>query len=172
MVLEWDPKKAASNLRKHGVRFTDAYGVLEDPHALTVDDPHPEEDRYLTLGMDTLGRLLHLHEAREPDSRHLCSEGDDLRAETLRGRPMTEHDSRKGQRGPVIQVPGGKTRITIRLDDDVLEWFREQADAAGGANYQTLINQALREYIEEKAEPLEEKIRRIVREEIPRYGQG
>jgi metal-responsive CopG/Arc/MetJ family transcriptional regulator len=69
-----------------------------------------------------------------------------------------------------MQVPGGKTRITIRLDDDVLEWFREQADAAGGANYQTLINQALKEYIEEKAEPLEEKIRRIVREEIPRYG--
>lgn len=58
MALEWDPKKAASNLRKHGVRFTDAYGVLEDPHALTVDDPHPEEDRYLTLGKDTLGRLL------------------------------------------------------------------------------------------------------------------
>ena len=69
-----------------------------------------------------------------------------------------------------MQVPGGKTRITIRLDDGVLEWFRAQADAAGGANYQTLINQALREYIEEKADPLEEKIRRIVREEIPRYG--
>ena len=83
---------------------------------------------------------------------------------------MTEHDFRGGRRGPVMQVPGGKTRITIRLDDDVLEWFRAQADAAGGANYQTLINQALREYIEEKAEPLEEKIRRIVREEIPRYG--
>ena len=83
---------------------------------------------------------------------------------------MTEHDFRGGQRGPVMQVPGGKTRITIRLDDGVLEWFRAQADAAGGANYQTLINQALREYIEEKAEPLEEKIRRIVREEIPRYG--
>lgn len=83
---------------------------------------------------------------------------------------MTERDFRGGQRGPVMQAPGGKTRITIRLDDDVLEWFREQADAAGGANYQTLINQALREYIEEKEEPLEEKIRRIVREEIPRYG--
>lgn len=58
MVLEWDPHKAASSLRKHGVRFTDAYGVLEDPHALTVDDPHPQEARYLTLGMDTFGRLL------------------------------------------------------------------------------------------------------------------
>lgn len=69
-----------------------------------------------------------------------------------------------------MQVPGGKTRVTIRLDDDVLEWFREQADTAGGANYQTLINTALRECIAHKAEPLEEKIRRIVREEIPGYG--
>lgn len=58
MTLEWDPEKAASNLRKHGVRFTDAFGVLEDPHALTIDDPHPDEERQLTLGMDTLGRLL------------------------------------------------------------------------------------------------------------------
>jgi metal-responsive CopG/Arc/MetJ family transcriptional regulator len=70
-----------------------------------------------------------------------------------------------------MQVPGGKTRITIRLDDDLLEWFREEADAAGGANYQTLINQALREYIADQAESLEAKIRRIVREEIPRYGR-
>lgn len=79
---------------------------------------------------------------------------------------MTEHDFRRGRRGPVLSAPPGKTRITIRLDDDVLDWFREQADAAGGANYQTLINQALREYIADKADPLEDKIRRIVREEL------
>lgn len=84
---------------------------------------------------------------------------------------MTERDFHAGRRGPVIQAPSSKSRITIRLDDDVLEWFREQADAAGGANYQTLINQALREYIAERGEPLEEKIRRIVREEIPKYGR-
>ena len=85
---------------------------------------------------------------------------------------MSEYDFRGGKRGPVIEVPPGKTRITIRLDDDVLEWFREQADAAGGASYQTLINQALREYVGERAEPLEEKIRRMVREEVARYGEG
>ena len=79
---------------------------------------------------------------------------------------MSEHDFRRGKRGPVIQPPPGKTRITIRLDDDVLEWFRSQADAAGGANYQTLINHALREYIAERSEPLEDKIRRVVREEV------
>jgi hypothetical protein len=70
----------------------------------------------------------------------------------------------------VIEPPPGKTRITIRLDDDVLEWFREQADAAGGANYQSLINQALREYIDARGEPLEEQIRRVVREELRAYG--
>ena len=85
---------------------------------------------------------------------------------------MSEYDFRGGKQGPVMEVPPEKTRITIRLDDDVLEWFREQADAAGGASYQTLINQALREYVGERAEPLEEKIRRMVREEVARYGEG
>lgn len=85
---------------------------------------------------------------------------------------MSEYDFSKGQRGPVIQPPPGKTRITIRLDDDVLEWFREQADAAGGASYQALINQGLREYMSERSEPLDAKIRRMVREEVEKYGDG
>jgi uncharacterized protein (DUF4415 family) len=49
----------------------------------------------------------------------------------------------------------GKTRITIRLDEDVLAWFRAQVNAAGGGNYQSLINAALREHITRKQEPLE-----------------
>lgn len=85
---------------------------------------------------------------------------------------MTEYDFSKGRRGPVLQPPPGKTRITIRLDDDVLEWFREQADASGGASYQAMINQALREYMAERSEPLEDKIRRMVREEVAKYGEG
>lgn len=85
---------------------------------------------------------------------------------------MSEYDFGDGKRGPVIEPPPGKTRITIRLDDDILEWFRAQADAAGSASYQTLINQALREYIAEKTrEPLEDKIRRMVREEVAKYGE-
>jgi uncharacterized protein (DUF4415 family) len=67
-------------------------------------------------------------------------------------------------------MPRGKTRITIRLDDDVLEWFRGQVDAAGGGNYQTLINAALREYIARSDEPLEEVLRRVLREELDRSG--
>ncbi len=78
-----------------------------------------------------------------------------------------EYDFSKGKRGPVVRVPRGKTRITIRLDDDVLKWFREQVDKAGGGNYQTLINDALRQYIEPRThEPIEKTLRRVIREEL------
>ena len=77
-----------------------------------------------------------------------------------------EYDFSQGQRGAVDPLPPGKTRITIRLDDDVLEWFREQAHEADGGNYQTLINAALREYIRQRREPLEDLLRRVLREEL------
>jgi len=78
-----------------------------------------------------------------------------------------EYDFTNGVRGPVAPTPTGKIRITIRLDNDVIEWFKEQVDAAGGGNYQTLINNALRSYIEQGREPLEETLRRVLREEMP-----
>lgn len=59
MEVEWDANKAASNLRNHGVDFADAASVLLDDMALTIlDDSVDEEDRFVTLGMDALGRLL------------------------------------------------------------------------------------------------------------------
>lgn len=76
------------------------------------------------------------------------------------------YDFSKGKRGAVDPLPTGKTRITIRLDDDVIEWFRSQVEAAGGGNYQTLINQALREHIWHQQEPLETTLRRVIREEL------
>lgn len=79
-----------------------------------------------------------------------------------------EYDFSKAKRGPVIPVPKGKTRITIRLDEDIIAWFRTQVDEAGGGNYQTQINDALRQYIAHAREPLEETVRRVVREEIRR----
>ena len=54
-----------------------------------------------------------------------------------------EYDFSKGKRGPVIKTPKGKTRITIRIDDDVIDWFRQQAHDSGGGNYKTLINMDL-----------------------------
>ncbi|MFW6084972.1 MAG: BrnA antitoxin family protein [Gemmatimonadota bacterium] len=79
-----------------------------------------------------------------------------------------EYDFGGARRGALDPVPPGKTRITIRLDDDVLDWFRDRADAAGGGNYQTMINAALREFIVEGTEPLEDTLRRVVREELSR----
>ena len=73
-----------------------------------------------------------------------------------------EYDFGKGKRGPVIKTPKGKTRITIRIDDDILDWFRQQVHAAGGGNYQTLINMALREYMNSKRESLEETLRHVI----------
>jgi len=79
-----------------------------------------------------------------------------------------EYDFSQGKRGAIDPTPSGKTRITIRLDDDVLSWFREQVHLAGGGNYQTLINDALRQYIQQSHEPLEDTLRRVVREELER----
>ena len=83
-----------------------------------------------------------------------------------------EYDFSKGRRGAVVPAPRGKTRITIRLDDEVLDWFRQQTLEAGGGNYQSLINEALREHIASRREPLEETLRRVLREEMPRYQPG
>jgi BrnA antitoxin of type II toxin-antitoxin system len=77
-----------------------------------------------------------------------------------------EYDFSKGKRGAVAPGTTGKTRITIRLDDEVLEWFRDQVHAAGGGNYQSLINLALREHMKRSREQLEETLRRILREEF------
>ena len=77
-----------------------------------------------------------------------------------------EYDFAGARRGPVVPAAKGKTRITIRLDDDVLGWFKAQVHAAGGGNYQTLINQALRQLVDAPAEPIEATLRRVVREEI------
>ena len=77
-----------------------------------------------------------------------------------------EYNFSKGKRGPVLRVAKGKTRITIRIDDDVLGWFRDQVHSAGGGNYQTLMNKALRDFIEHRHESLESIIRKVLRQEL------
>ena len=66
-----------------------------------------------------------------------------------------QYDFTTAKRGPVLPAPPGKTRITIRIDDDILDWFRAHAEAAGGASYQTMINAALRRAMNAKAESVE-----------------
>jgi len=58
MPVEWDPKKAASNYRKHDVRFADSVAVLEDEQAITLRDFEDQEERWVSIGSDALGRVL------------------------------------------------------------------------------------------------------------------
>jgi len=58
MSYEWDPNKAKSNFKKHGIKFADAVGVFEDENAITIEDDHEKEDRFITIGMDFLSRIL------------------------------------------------------------------------------------------------------------------
>lgn len=87
-----------------------------------------------------------------------------------------EYDFTKAIRGPVMPPEPGKTRITIRLDNDVLDWFRAKVHAQGGGNYQTLINRALRAYIVQEAgcieAQLEALLRRVIRDELHRVRSG
>jgi len=76
------------------------------------------------------------------------------------------YDFSKARRGAMIPASPGKVRITIRLDKDVIRWFKSQVEAAGGGNYQTLLNNALREHIARRQESLEKTLRRVVREEL------
>ena len=80
------------------------------------------------------------------------------------------YDFSKGKRGRILPPqpePAGKVRITIRLDEDVVDAFLKEADESGGSvGYQTLINDALRQHVEGKAPKLEDTLRRILREEI------
>jgi uncharacterized protein (DUF4415 family) len=75
-----------------------------------------------------------------------------------------EYDFSKGKRGAVVPPEPGKTRITIRLDNEILDHFRKRVHEMGGGNYQTLINDALREYI--RGARLEKVVRQAVREEL------
>jgi uncharacterized protein (DUF4415 family) len=77
-----------------------------------------------------------------------------------------KYDFSKGKRGAVLPPAGNKVRITIRLDRDIVDWFRSKVEEQGGGNYQSMLNDALRKHIEHKDQPLEEVLRRVVREEL------
>jgi uncharacterized protein (DUF4415 family) len=77
-------------------------------------------------------------------------------------------DFSRAKRGPVVRPEPGKTKISIRLDNTVLEYFRSLVDKAGGGNYQTLINDALLEHVHRRSTL--DVVRQVVREELAPYG--
>jgi uncharacterized protein (DUF4415 family) len=74
------------------------------------------------------------------------------------------------KRGPVVRPEPGKTKISIRLDNTILDYFRGVVDKAGGGNYQTLMNEALLEYVHRRSTL--DVVRQVVREELAPYGGG
>ena len=77
-----------------------------------------------------------------------------------------KYDFSKGKRGAILPPSGNMVRITIRLDRDIVDWFRAKVEEQGGGNYQSMLNDALRKHIEHQEQPLEEMLRRVVREEL------
>ena len=72
-MVQWDSDKAAENLRKHGIDFADAVTVLSDELGLTVPEHHADEDRFVTVGVDALGRILVVAYAWRGDEVRLIS---------------------------------------------------------------------------------------------------
>ena len=174
MRVEWSPAKARANLEKHGVAFSEAATVLSDDWALTREDPDCRDEwRFVTLGLSATGQLLVVvYTHREPNVFGLFRPG----AQTSRrgnamkktdAEPFRDIDFSIARRGAVLPTEPGKTRITIRLDNAVLEHFRRQVEQAGGGNYQTLINDALVAFIQQ--ESMLESVRQVVREELAEY---
>ena len=84
MDFEWDAAKATANLFKHGIDFADAVGVFFDPRALTVADEHPDEERYATVGLDSLHRVLVVIHCWRGDRIRIISARKALRRERAR----------------------------------------------------------------------------------------
>ena len=91
MNFEWDPRKATTNRRKHGVSFHEAATVFGDPLALTYDDPDhsSSEQRFITMGMSNTGRLLMIAHADRGDNIRIIS----ARKATPRERNHYEQDN-------------------------------------------------------------------------------
>ena len=83
---------------------------------------------------------------------------------TTAAEPYRDIDFSRAKRGPVARPDPGKTKISIRLDNAVLEYFRAVVERAGGGNYQSLINEALLAHINQRS--MLEAVRRVVREEL------
>ncbi len=136
-------------------------------------DEELDDERFVTVGKDAFGRILVVVYTWRGESIRIIAARKATRHERQQyeGSAMNdEYDFSQGKRGALDPTPPGKTRITIRLDDDVLDWFRGEVNAAGGGNYQTLINAALREHMQQRKEPLEATLRRVLREELHNLG--
>ena len=87
--FQWDDDKAAENVRKHGIDFADAVGVLYDEYGLTLIEEHDDEQRHVTIGLDALGRVLVVV---------YCWRDDDVRLISARPATSAERKQYEGNR--------------------------------------------------------------------------
>lgn len=129
-----------------------------------------EDSGRVVEGRGGIGVKWLWNERKNRRERSAAKQAKQVRCTLVHRWMKKEYDFRGGRRGAVIDVPAGKRRVTIRLDEDVLDWFRQKVDEAGGGNYQTLINRVLRDHISQRREQLEATLRRVIREELRRAG--
>lgn len=79
-----------------------------------------------------------------------------------------KYDFSKARRGAVVPPSGKKVRITIRLDRDIVDWFKAKVEGQGGGSYQAMLNDALRSHIENDQGSLEDLLRKVLRDELKR----
>jgi uncharacterized protein (DUF4415 family) len=128
------------------------------------------EQRFVTLGMSATGALLVLvYTHRDPDVYRLISSWKANKPqrnmyEKIVAEPYRDIDFTDAKQGAVIPLEAGKTKISIRLDNKVIDEFRAQVERAGGGSYQTLINDALVAFIQQRS--MIDAVRQVIREEL------
>lgn len=172
MRWAWDPNKNRRNQRVHGLSFETAVLVFDDPLALSRADHHAREERWQTVGIIGEVAVLVVHTWPEPDpatGTRLGGSSVRERQRSMKGKPTKKGNSKSelealaamadeqidvGDVPEVLDWSGAqrglfyrpvKQQLTLRLDADVVAWFKRHAP--GGRGYQTYINRALREYV-------------------------
>jgi uncharacterized DUF497 family protein len=164
MAVTFDPRKDAANVKKHGVSLAEGDGVSSDPLAVTIEDETAQgEQRFVTLGANVFDSLRVV--VWTPGATIFASFRFVNRHQRKEGTMKKEYNFSKGKRGAVMPQ-SGKTRITIYLDDAILQRFKAESERTG-KGYQTLINDALKSYVGLMDKPLTaDMVRKIVREEL------
>jgi uncharacterized protein len=150
--FDWDPAKAESNRRKHGVAFEDAMGVFADPMALSRPDEESGqgEERWVTIGRNPASNLLlvvHTWIERRYASSRLAARHAAKSANTRKGDSMKdEYDFSAAERGKFFRE-GARLVPPVHLEPEVLDYLSERASERG-ISLSTLVNTLLRKDIE------------------------
>ena len=141
LSFEWDPRKDASNQKKHSVSFREARTVFTDEYARLIADPDhsDEEDRFVILGASIDSRLLVVcHCVRSGETIRTNGNGKFMKSTDMRD----HYDFSKSVKNPYARKL--KKQVTIRLDEDTIEYFKKLAEEKD-LPYQSLINLYLRD---------------------------